>query len=60
MTIKQNIAQVRLRVLDYAKKIGNVKATCQYFGTPRSTFYKWKVRYDNEGESGLVYRPRVA
>ncbi|MCP4235152.1 MAG: helix-turn-helix domain-containing protein [Aestuariibacter sp.] len=60
MAIKQSVVQMRLRVLEHAKKIGNIRATCLYFGIPRSTFYNWKVRYDKEGEAGLVNRPRVA
>jgi len=60
MTIKRSVVQMRLRVLEHAKKIGNIRATCLYFRIPRSTFYNWKVRYDKDGEAGLVNRPRVA
>ena len=27
--------------------------TCRYFGLSRSTFYRWKTKYDKYGESGL-------
>lgn len=56
----QRIIQMRLRILEHAKKIGNVRATCHYFGVSKSTFYNWKSRFDKEGESGLVNRPCIA
>ena len=54
MNIDQRIAQMRLRVLEHAEKIGNVRATCHYFGVSKSIFYNCKTRYDKEGEAGLV------
>jgi transposase InsO family protein len=39
-------------VLDYAKHAGVTKA-CREFEVPRSSFYCWKKRYDEEGYSGL-------
>jgi len=43
----------KLKILNYAKKIGNIAKTCRYFGICRETFYKWKRIYDKEGEQGL-------
>lgn len=60
MNRDQRIAQMRLRVLKHAKKIGNVRATCHYFGVSKSAFYNWKARYDNEGEAGLINKPPIA
>ena len=44
----------RLRVLEHAEKIGNVHMTCRYFGLSRSTFYRWKTKYDKTDM--LIYR----
>ncbi len=33
---------------------GHVARTCRYFGVGRSSFYRWKVAYDQRGEAGLV------
>ncbi|MBQ74712.1 MAG: IS481 family transposase [Gammaproteobacteria bacterium] len=44
----------RLRVLKHAENSGSIARTCRYFGLPRSTFYRWKNRYKQEGEAGLV------
>lgn len=49
---KERDIKRRLRVLEHAEKIGNVRMTCRYFGLSRSTFYRWKTRYDKQGESG--------
>ncbi len=56
----QHIVQMRLRILNHAKKIGNVRATCYYFGVSKSSFCNWKTRYEQEGESGLVNKPPIA
>ena len=50
----------RLRVLEHAEKIGNVRMTCRYFGLSRSTFYRWKTKYDKYGESGLGNKSTAA
>jgi transposase len=44
----------RLAVLRHAVEvIGNVAATCWYYGISRQCFYKWKRRHDELGEAGL-------
>ena len=60
MNEEQRLVQKRLRVLEHAQKIGNVRKTCRYFGIGRSSFYRWKRAFDRDGESGLVNKPRVA
>ena len=60
MNEEQRLVQKRLRVLEHAKKTGNVRKTCRYFGIARSSFYRWKKAFDRDGESGLVNKPRVA
>ncbi|MFC1922836.1 helix-turn-helix domain-containing protein [Chloroflexota bacterium] len=49
----------KLAVLEYAHHIGVTKA-CREFNIPRSTFYRWKQKYDNEGRSGLYRKKPVA
>ncbi len=34
--------------------------TCRYFGLSRSTFYRWKTKYDKYGESGLGNKSTAA
>ena len=50
---QQDIAR-KLKVLNYAKEIGNISKTCRYFGICRETFYKWKRAYEAHGEAALV------
>jgi len=38
MNEEQRLVQKRLRVLEHAKKTGNVRKTCRYFGIARSSF----------------------
>jgi hypothetical protein len=52
MNEKQRVVKNRLRVLEHAKKIRNIRKTCRYFGIPRSSFYRWKTAYDRNGELG--------
>lgn len=59
MNKEQRVVQMRMRVLDHANKIGNVRAACHYYGIPRSTFYRWKSLYTREGEAGLVNKPKI-
>ena len=50
----------RLKVLRYAaERPRNVARTCRHFGISRRAFYKWKQRYDADGEAGLYDRPRT-
>ncbi len=37
----------------------NVARTCRHFGISRQAFYRWKRRYDAQGEAGLWDRPRT-
>ena len=57
---KEREIKRRLRVLEHANKIGNVRMTCRYFGLSRSTFYRWKTQYDKQGESGLGNKSTAA
>ena len=44
----QDIAR-KLRVLNHAKKIGNIAKACRYFEVSRETFYQWKKAYETKG-----------
>jgi transposase InsO family protein len=48
--------RLKLVILELANHFGVTKA-CREFDVPRSTFYRWKQKYDIEGQSGL-YRER--
>lgn len=48
----------KLVVLEYAKCVGVTKA-CREFETPRSSFYRWKKKYDAEGLSGLFRKKPI-
>ena len=50
---KQDIRR-KIRVLNHAKKIGNIRKTCRYFGVSRAIFYRWRDAYDEFGEEGLI------
>ncbi|UZS00029.1 IS481 family transposase [Chondrinema litorale] len=44
----------KLKVLNYAKEIGNITKACRYFGISRETYYKWKRAYDQHGQEALI------
>jgi len=48
-----------LAVLEYANHFG-VRKTCKEFKVARSSFYRWKNKYDQEGQSGLYRKKPIA
>jgi transposase len=44
----------KLKVLNYAKEIGNAAAACRHFGVSGESFYKWKRAYERGGERALI------
>lgn len=54
MTQAQRDISRKLRILNYAKEIGNISKACRYFGIGRQAFYEWKKAYEQYGEAGLV------
>jgi len=44
----------KLKVLKYVEERGNVSKACRYFGISRESYYKWKKRYKEQGEEGLI------
>jgi transposase len=59
MSREQREVRRRLRIFEHAKKTGNIRKTCRYFGIPRSLFYVWKAAYEREGEAGLVRKKPI-
>ena len=49
----------KVMVLELAK-IDSITKICKEFNVPRSTFYRWKNRYEQEGLSGLYRKKPVA
>jgi transposase InsO family protein len=49
----------KLTVLEYAKYV-DVTETCREFNVPRSTFYRWKEKYEHEGREGLYRKKPIA
>jgi hypothetical protein len=54
MTKGQRDIKRKLRILIYAKEIGNISKACRYFGISRQGFYKWEKAYAAYGEKGLI------
>jgi transposase InsO family protein len=52
-------ARFKLVVLELASDLGVTKI-CKEFNVPRSTFYRWKKRYDQEGTAGLLRKKPIA
>lgn len=49
----------RSRLLQHARDVSaNVAQTCRHFGISRQAYYKWKKRFDRDGDAGLVDRSR--
>lgn len=51
--------RLALVVLELAEYIGVVKA-CKEFEIPRSTFYRWKQKYEQQGPAGLYRKKPIA
>ena len=50
----------RARLLAAAREeTHSVARTCRHFGISRQAFYKWKKRYDAQGDAGLCDRSRA-
>lgn len=54
MTKAQRDIKRKLRILNYAKEIGNVSKACRYFGISREAYYQWKRAYERHGEKALI------
>src|SRR5213594_2774689 len=59
-TEQNRVLAWRLKVLREASAAPrNVARTCRHFGLSRKAFYKWKARYEAQGEAGLCEWPRA-
>ena len=47
------MARFRYIVLEYSRG-RNISKVCREFNIPRSIFYHWRKRYEEEGLSGLL------
>lgn len=54
MTQAQRDIKRKLKVLEYAQKLGNISKACRYFGISRQSFYAWKKALVEKGEEGLI------
>lgn len=50
--------RLMLVVIELAKELGVTKV-CKEYNVPRSTFYRWKKRYEQEGRSGLYKKKPI-
>ncbi len=50
----------KVKVLEFAKNVGNAKSAYETFGIKKSTFYKWKKAYDKSGKNGLIRKKPIA
>jgi transposase InsO family protein len=48
----------RVRLIEYAAKIGNVAEACRVFGVSRKTYYEWVSKAEAYGLSALLPRER--
>ena len=53
MTLSDSRQAFRLRVLQEATRSGNVTATCERYGIPRTLFYRLRGRFQRYGPAGL-------
>ena len=54
----RNVDAFRRRqlVLELAKAHGNAAWACRHLDVPKSSFYRWKKRYEEQGTKGLINR----
>ena len=57
--IEEFDVRFKLFVLDLAED-SSVTRICREYNVPRSSFYRWKKRYDQEGPSGLYRKKPIA
>ncbi|MGE9783437.1 helix-turn-helix domain-containing protein [Janibacter sp. G368] len=60
MTHEDIVYDRRVRVIEYAAKIGNVSEACRVFGVSRKSFYEWINKAEQYGLSALLPRQREA
>ena len=58
MTHEDIVYDRRVRLIEYAARIGNVSEACRVFGVSRKTYYEWINRAEEYGLSALLPRER--
>ena len=58
MTHDDIVYDRRVRVIEYAARIGNVSEACRVFGVSRKSYYEWVNRAEKYGLSALLPRDR--
>jgi transposase InsO family protein len=54
------LVRLRLKLLQMAEASPRgIARACRHFGISRVAFYKWKKRFEEQGEAGLADRPRT-
>lgn len=51
--------RLKLTVIELAKHLG-VRKACEEFNIPRSSFYRWKKKFEAEGKAGLYRKKPIA
>jgi transposase len=59
MDASEKIARQRLSVLELAEQLGNISEACRRCGMDRTSFYKWKRRFQTHGLEGLKDLPPI-
>ena len=57
MTHEDIVYDRRVRLIEYAAKIGNVAEACRVFGVSRKTYYEWVSKAEAYGLSALLPKP---
>jgi len=58
MGTREDVLEMRLRVLALADQLRNVSLACRRAGMSRSHFYELKQAYQKHGVEGLLLKPR--
>ena len=58
MTHEDIVYDRRVRLIEYAAKIGNVAEACRVFGVSRNTYYEWLAKAEKYGLSALLPKER--
>ena len=58
MTHEDIVYDRRVRLIEYAAKIGNVTEACRVFGVSRKTYYQWVKKAERYGLSALLPKDR--
>jgi transposase len=59
MNQKKRDIQCKLRILRHAEENGHAARTCRYFGVAKTSFYRWKALYKQEGEANLINKKPI-